>query len=128
MVMFVGLGLLLLVAAASIAVAATKVCNERPCEGTQNDDELYERVGNQKDDRILGFDGEDVIEAGTYDRDRDVLEGGKKDDILRTNDGDGQDIARGGRGSDRCVADKGDRVESCRRISPTSAEGRALSG
>ena len=123
----VGLSMLLLVVAAGIAVAVTKVCKESPCRGTENDDELYERVGDRKDDRILGLDDEDVIEAGTYDRDRDVLEGGKRDDILRTNDGDGKDAARGGRGSDRCVADEGDAVSSCRRISPTSAEGMALS-
>ncbi len=128
MFMLVGLSVLLLVVAAGIAVAVTKVCNDRPCEGTPNDDELYEQVGRRVDDRILGFDGEDVIDAGTYGRDRDVLEGGKRDDRLLTDDGDGKDTARGGRGSDRCVADPGDSVSSCRRISPTSVEGMALSG
>jgi len=126
MFMLVGLSMLLLVAAAGLAVAVTKVCDEIPCRGTENDDELYERVGNRERDRIFGLDGEDVIDAGTYGRDRDVLEGGKKDDKLFTDDGDGKDTARGGRGSDRCVADPGDVVESCRRISPTSAEGEAL--
>jgi hypothetical protein len=125
--MFVGLSMLLLVVAAGIVVAATKVCKDKPCRGSENDDELYERVGDRKDDRILGLDGEDVIEAGTFNRDRDLLEGGRKDDRLLTDDGDGKDTARGGRGSDRCVADEGDRVESCRRISPTSVEGMALS-
>jgi hypothetical protein len=89
---------------------------------------LYEREGNHERDRILGLDGEDVIDADTYDRDRDVLEGGKQDDDLYTRDGDGKDAARGGRGSDRCFADSGDSVSSCRRINRASAEGMALSG
>ena len=124
--MMVGLSMVLLVVVAGIAVAVTKVCNNKPCEGTNNDDSLYEQVGDRKDDRILAFDGEDVVDAGTYDRDQDRLEGGRKDDDLFTDDGDGKDAAFGGRGSDRCVADPGDRVESCRRISPTSAEAAAL--
>jgi hypothetical protein len=128
MFMLVGLSVLLLVVAAGIAVAVTKVCNDRPCYGTNNEDELYERVGARVDDRIIARDGEDVVDAGTYGRDRDVLEGGPRDDKLLTDDGDGKDTARGGRGSDRCVADPGDSVSSCRRISPTSAEGMALSG
>ena len=128
MIMLVGLSMVLLVVAAGIAVAVTKVCNDRPCYGTDNNDSLYEQVGDREDDRIVGLDGEDVIDAGTYDRDRDVLEGGRKDDRLLTDDGDGNDTARGGRGSDRCVADPGDDVSSCRRISPTSVEGAALSG
>jgi hypothetical protein len=68
-----------------------------------------------------------VIDASEYDRDRDVAEGGQKDDRLFTDDGDGKDAARGGRGSDRCVADPRDAVSSCRRIDPTSAEAKALS-
>jgi hypothetical protein len=125
--MLVGLSALLVAMVVGVAVAVTKVCENRPCEGTNNEDHLYEQVGNNVDDRIFGFDDEDVIDAGTYDRDRDVVEGGKRDDRLLTDDGDGQDTARGQRGSDRCVADSGDRVLSCRRISPTSAEGKALS-
>jgi hypothetical protein len=79
-------------------------------------------------DRILGLDGEDTLDANNGTNDRDVLEGGKKGDLLLTNDRDGRDTARGGRGSDDCVADADDKVSSCNRISPTSAEGRALSG
>lgn len=126
--MLVGLSALLLVMVVGVAVAVTRVCNDKRCEGTNNDDQLFERIGNREDDRILGLDGKDVIDAGTYTRDRDVLEGGRKDDRLLTDDGDGKDAARGDRGSDRCVADPGDVVSSCRRISPTSAEEMALSG
>jgi hypothetical protein len=132
MFMLVGLSVLLLVAAAGVAVAvdvaANRFCNDLPCIGTENDDQLIEREGNRERDRILGLEGEDLIDANNWTQDRDVLEGGRQDDRLLTNDGDSRDAARGGRGSDRCVADPGDSVSSCRRIAPTSAEGMALSG
>jgi hypothetical protein len=81
--------------AAGVAVAVSRVCNDIPCRGSENDDVLYEREGNRLRDRILGLDGEDVIQAATYSRDRDVLDGGRKDDKLLTNDGDRRDAARG---------------------------------
>jgi hypothetical protein len=133
MFVFVGLSMLLIVAAAGIAVAVNKTCGDNlPCRGTENDDSLHERQRNGNSnglrDRILALDGKDTLDANNGTNDKDVLEGGKKDDILLTNDRDGRDNAKGGRGSDRCVADAGDRVSSCRRISPTSAEGMALTG
>jgi hypothetical protein len=71
------------------------------------------REGNRERDRILGLDGEDVISAATYRKDRDVAEGGRKDDRLLVNDGDGRDTARGGRGKDVCYVDPGDASSSC---------------
>jgi hypothetical protein len=38
-----GLIMVLLIVAAGVAVAATKVCKDIPCRGSENDDELYER-------------------------------------------------------------------------------------
>jgi RTX calcium-binding nonapeptide repeat (4 copies) len=122
----VALSTLLLGMMVGVAVAVEKICDDKPCRGSENNDRLEERTGDRKDDRIFGLDGEDLIDAGEYDRDRDVLEGGKRDDRLLTDDGDGQDTARGDRGSDRCVADPGDRVISCRRIDPASAEAQAI--
>ena len=122
----VGLSAMLLAMVVGAAVAVEKFCDEVPCRGTENDDRLEERRGDHERDRILGLDGEDVIDASEFDRDRDVAEGGQKDDRLFTDDGDGKDAARGGRGSDRCVADSGDSVSSCRRIDPASAEAKAL--
>ncbi len=120
-----------MVLAAGVALAVTKTCNDNlPCEGTENDDTLHERQrdGNSNGlrDRILAFDGKDTLDANNGTNDRDVLEGGKKGDLLLTNDRDNRDIARGGRGYDRCVADSNDNVSSCRRISPTSVEGQAI--
>jgi hypothetical protein len=117
---------MLLAMTVGVAVAEQVFCNEIPCRGSNNDDRLEEIRGDRERDRILGLDGEDVIDAGTYNRDRDVLEGGQRDDDLFTDDRDGKDAARGGRGSDRCVADPGDAVSSCRRIDPASTEAKAM--
>jgi hypothetical protein len=119
MAMLLGLTMVLLIAAAGVAVAVSKVCDDIPCRGSENDDELYEREGNRKRDRILGLDGEDVIQAATYRKDRDVAEGGRKDDRLLTNDGDRRDTARGGRGKDVCYVDPGDASSSCERRGST---------
>jgi hypothetical protein len=119
MLVLVGLSALLLVVAAGIAVAVTKQCNNIPCRGTANNDELFERSGNRERDRILGLDGEDVIDASTFGRDRDVVEGGRKDDRLSSNDGDGRDTVRGDRGSDICFVDPGDVSSSCQRRGDT---------
>jgi hypothetical protein len=115
MAMLLGLSMVLLVVAAGVALAVSRVCNDAPCSGSENDDVLYEREGNRKQDRILGLDGEDVIQAATFRQDRDVAEGGRKDDRLLTNDGDGRDAARGGRGRDVCYVDPGDASSSCER-------------
>lgn len=122
----VGLSALLLATVVGVALAEQVFCDEIPCRGSNNDDRLEERRGDRERDRIFGLDGEDLIDAGEYDRDRDVAEGGQRDDRLFTDDGDGRDAARGGRGSDRCVADPGDAVSSCRRIDPSSAEAKAM--
>jgi hypothetical protein len=118
---------LLLATVVGVAVADQVFCgNELPCRGTNNDDRMEERRGNGERDRILALDGEDLIDAGEYRRDKDVVEGGKRDDEIFTDDGDKRDKANGGRGSDRCVADPNDRVISCRRINPSSAEAKAM--
>ncbi len=119
MAMSLGLIMVLLIVAAGVAVAASRVCDDIPCRGTENDDVLYEREGNRKRDRILALDGADVIQAATYTKDRDVAEGGRKDDRLLTNDGDGRDSARGGRGRDVCFVDPGDASSSCERRGDT---------
>jgi hypothetical protein len=119
MAISVGLIMVLLIVAAGVAVAASRVCDDIPCRGTENDDVLYEREGNHKRDRIIALDGEDVIQAATFRQDRDVAEGGRKDDKLLTNDGDGRDSARGGRGRDVCYVDPGDASSSCERRGDT---------
>jgi Ca2+-binding RTX toxin-like protein len=108
-----GMAMLLVLLAAGLAVAVTKTCGNRlPCEGTENDDVLYERIGSDQD-RIIGFDGRDVIDANTFNTDRDVLKGGDGRDRLLTNDSDRSDTAHGGRGRDVCYVTKGDAARNC---------------
>jgi Ca2+-binding RTX toxin-like protein len=111
--MMLGTGMLLVLVVAGVAVAVTKTCgNSLPCEGTDNNDVLYERIGADQD-RIRGFDGRDVIDANTFDPDRDVLLGGDGRDRLLTNDTDRFDVANGGRGRDVCYVSRGDETRSC---------------
>ncbi len=123
LMMMLGLVVLLVLVAAGVAVAVTKTCgNTLPCAGTNNDDVLYERIGTVKDS-IYGFDGHDVIDANTFNADRDVLRGGARRDKLLTNDTDGRDRANGGRGRDVCYVSQGDATRSCevvRRFSSTA--------
>ncbi len=111
--MVLGVVMVMLVVAAGVAVAVEKTCDNIPCRGSDNDDELHEREGNNTRDRILGLDGNDLIDANNYTSDRDVLEGGPRSDRLLTNDNDRADAARGGRGNDRCIIDRGDNASSC---------------
>jgi hypothetical protein len=114
--MMLGMGMLLVLVAAGLAVAVTKTCNNSlPCEGTDNDDVLYERIGADQDN-IKGFAGRDVIDANTFDPDKDALHGAADRDRLLTNDTDGFDVARGGRGRDTCYVSKRDTTRSCEVI------------
>ena len=115
-VMMFGMGILLVLVAAGLAVAVTKTCGrDLPCEGTDNDDVLYERIGANQDN-IIGFEGHDVIDANTFGPDRDVLRGRAGRDRLLTNDTDGLDIAAGGRDRDVSYVSQGDAARNCEVI------------
>lgn len=107
--MVLALAALLLVMAAGVAVAVTKTCSGNPCYGTNTRDVLYERANNGLADDIIGRDGGDTIDANGWDNDTDILRGGRGNDVLYGNDGDGGltgDKAIGGQGAnDRCVVD-----------------------
>jgi hypothetical protein len=125
-VLLLGAVMVMLVVAAGVAVAVNKTCREVPCRGTDRDDILHERTRNVRD-RIFGEDGRDRIEAVTFNRDRDVLLGGRKGDRLLTADGDRRDSARGGAGRDTCIINRGDSRSSCERLDiATAEEGRAI--
>jgi hypothetical protein len=112
-VMMFGMGIVLVFVAAGLAVAVTKTCGrDLPCEGTDNDDVLYERLG-ANEDNIKGLDGRDVIDANTFNPDRDVLRGARGRDTLLTNDTDRFDVAAGGRDRDVCYVSKGDAARNC---------------
>ena len=116
MAILLGTAMLLVVVAAGMALAVTKTCNNNPCEGTENDDVLYERVGNGLGDTISGFEGADAIDANTFRKDQDRIFGGPGSDRLLANDGDNRDTVRGGDGRDVCYVDSGDRVTGCESV------------
>ena len=110
--MAVGLAMLFALVAATAAFAVTKTCQNVPCNGTDNEDTLYERKGTVRD-AIYGFGEEDVIDANTFNFDRDRVFGGDRGDKLLVNDGDSRDVVKGGQGRDVCLIDPGDRAVNC---------------
>jgi hypothetical protein len=119
--MWLGLTMVIVLVTAGVAVAVVKTCKDIPCRGTDNDDTLYERVGNGDRDRILGLEGNDDMSAALYTNDRDRLDGGKEGDRILVNDNDTRDSARGGRGRDTCFIDRGDNTRSCERVGVAAA-------
>lgn len=110
--MVMGLAMLFALVAAGAALAVTKTCGGIPCNGTDNEDTLYERKGTVRD-VINGFGGEDVIDANTFNFDKDRVIGGDRGDKLLVNDGDSRDLVKGGMGRDVCFIDPGDRAVNC---------------
>ena len=119
----------LVMVAAGVALAVdynVKQCGDNPpCYGTKERDLIRERIGSEFD-RIYGLAAGDRIDAQEFFNDRDVLYGGDGGDVLLSRDKDGADILRGGRGSDRCIADRADAVRSCREVDAQSAMGQAI--
>ena len=116
MVMLLGVTALLVLAAAGVALAVTKTCQNVPCNGTSERDVLYERLGNGTHDRIFGYRGNDSINANTFRQDDDRVLGDGGRDRLMVDDGDGRDVVRGGQGFDICYADLGDVVRGCEEV------------
>ena len=116
---------LLVLAAAGVALAVTKTCQNVPCTGTPERDVLYERLGNRTHDRIFGYRGNDSIDANTFNRDDDRVLGDGGRDRLLVDDGDGRDVVRGGQGFDICHVDRGDVARGCESV---RGEGRSASG
>ena len=84
-------------------------------------DEWVDESSALLDDRIFALDGDDYINAvlgwsTTNDSDSDKLFGGKGDDDLAADDGDGTDLLNGGPGYDRCWGTLGDRFVNCEYI------------
>ena len=107
----VALVALLVAIFATAAYAASIDCSGGTCNGTGENDQLFESSGN---DQMYGFRGEDILFANITGGDRDKLYGGRGNDALRADDGDGDDLVEGGRGrNDECTVDPGDEVHSC---------------
>jgi hypothetical protein len=69
--------------------------------GTNGDDYMVNESSGFADDRIYALDGDDYINAvlgwSTTSSDTDKLFGGKGDDVLAADDGDGADLLNGAR-------------------------------
>jgi hypothetical protein len=115
LVMMIGVVMMLVLVSAGVGLAVIRTCRDIPCRGTDNNDVLYERIGNHTNDHILGLRGKDDMDAALFTSDRDRLEGGAARDRILVNDGDSHDTADGGRGRDVCFIDSGDRRKSCER-------------
>ena len=96
---------LLIAAFAPVALAVNFQCALRPCEGTDDNDTLWERGGDGISDRIFGLRGNDRINANISTDDRDILYGKQGDDRLNARDGDRRDTVYGGTGFDVCIVD-----------------------
>lgn len=116
--MVLGLALVLVFVAAGAALAVQRICDSRLCTGTNNEDLLYERVGD-REDRIFGLRGPDLIDANTFNGESDGLFGQDGRDRLLSNDGDKRDTVRGGPGRDTCIVDRGDERVSCEVVRVT---------
>jgi Ca2+-binding RTX toxin-like protein len=93
---------------AAVAYAAT-------IEGTNQSEVLQE---SSLSDTIKARRGGDAIDATEFSKttltdDTDVVNGNAGDDIIRVDDGDGQDTANGGNGVDFCVGDATDVLINC---------------
>ncbi len=97
----------LVLVAATAVYAVNKHCTSKPCRGTNLADILYERNGDGVPDAIYGLQGNDRLNAATFENDADKLYGGPDNDHLNTVDTDGNDNLDGGRGFDTCNGELG---------------------
>ena len=92
-------------------------CTGVPCIATGNDDLVFERIGNGKQDRIILRGGDDQVRANTYGNDTDVIRGTSGFDLIYVDDGDARDRIFGGKGRDKCFVDaRAEAVAGCSRI------------
>ena len=119
-----------LVLASGVALAVTKIGSNGPdtLRGTNGDDDLLGRGGQDNmfsldgTDNLIGEAGRDNVWAGTERRPGEGdknLQGGSGNDTLHVDDGDINDLAIGGSGSnDVCVVDFGaEASHTCESVS-----------
>jgi hypothetical protein len=108
--MLVGVAAMMTMLFASVTLAVEKQCINRPCNGTDGNDTLFERSGDGVSDTIYGRAGRDVVRADAYTQDTDLLYGNCGNDRLNANDNgqlpeDTIDTVYGGKGFDICIVD-----------------------
>lgn len=101
-----GIVALLILGCLITPAAARRACT-RPL-GTSGADTLF---GTFRKDVLCGRAGADTIDSSTG---KDVIRGGSGDDTLDVQDGEANDLVRGGHGlHDTCYGDTGDRFRQC---------------
>ena len=96
--------------------------------GNNRDNTHFETSG---DDRMLGKDGADVLDANNFGNatnpDDDIAKGGGNNDRVLVNDGDSNDTANGGAGSsDTCVVtDRSEVGSGCEKVRVNPLDGVA---
>jgi hypothetical protein len=108
LVLVLGLAVELVTPFAAVALAEGQLIqckNVLPCYGGTGDDKILERIGDDKDDRIIARGGGDLILANKYTADTDVVSDGGGSDRINVEDGDKLDTADGGKGRDICIVD-----------------------
>ena len=94
--------MVLLVAMLAMVLATATVAHGAVKNGNGYDNYIRETCN---DDTLRGYGGDDTLDANNCGPDRDVLRGGTGTDRLLANDGDRLDVVSGGPGYDTCVVD-----------------------
>jgi hypothetical protein len=115
---------IMLAAVALIVSLFAVVAYAAEIQGTDNSEVLLETGQNGADDMIAAHRGEDEIFADGFTDDEDLVKGNRQNDTIHVDDGDPDDTANGGRGTDTCFGDavpppaESDEFKSCEVVNP----------
>jgi Ca2+-binding RTX toxin-like protein len=107
--------MMMLAAMAMVVLLSAAAAYAATITGTERTDELFE---SNRDDRITARAGADEIDATDFTDDTDRVRGNRGADTINIADGDILDTANGGKGTDTCTGDFGERFISCEIIVP----------
>jgi Ca2+-binding RTX toxin-like protein len=94
--------MVLLVAMLAMVLATATVAYGAVRDGNGYDNYIRETCN---DDTLRGYGGDDTLDANNCGGDEDLLRGGTGTDRLLADDGDRRDVVSGGPGYDTCVVD-----------------------
>jgi|SRR5215211_6636139 hypothetical protein len=114
---------LMLAAVAMMVSLFAVVAYAGQIQGTENSEQIGETSRGDTIKALAGDDGINAAQFETENGDRDRAHGNKGDDDINVQDGDGKDIAFGGKGHDDCLVDTaesvgngGDKFFSCETV------------
>jgi hypothetical protein len=113
---------LILAAVAMMVSLFAVVAYAAEIRGTGNSETLFETGNDGANDKIVGHRGEDEIFADGFTDDADNVKGNRQNDTIHVDDGDFEDTADGGPGTDTCIIDdtptERDETVSCEVVLP----------